>query len=60
MEQERTEHQEEIHLPAPSAAPILVAAGMTLTLAGLVTPLALIVGLMLLAAGIGIWAFGRR
>lgn len=49
-----------IHLPAPSAAPIVVAAGMTLVLTGLLYPTLLVVGVTLLAIGIGIWAFGSR
>lgn len=56
---EHDEHTEEIHLPDPSAAPIIVAAGMTLVLTGLLSPLLLIIGLVVLAVGVGIWALGR-
>lgn len=56
---EHDEHTEEIHLPDPSAAPIIVAAGMTLVLTGLLSPLMLIIGLVVLAVGVGIWALGR-
>ena len=59
MDNEHTDAHEEIHLPAPSVAPLVVAAGMTLTLVGLLVPVLLIVGLLLLAGGIGMWALGR-
>ena len=49
---------EEIHLPSPSAAPIVVATGATLTLTGIVSPVLLALGAVILLAGIGIWAFG--
>mgnify|MGYP001216157087 CR=1 FL=1 len=49
----------EIHLPEPSIAPLLVAAGMTLILTGLLWPVLLFLGLIALAAGIGIWALGK-
>ncbi len=52
--------REVIHLPALSAAPIVVAAGITLALTGLLYPTLLIVGVVLLAAGIGMWAFGNH
>ena len=52
-----TQH-EEIHLPPPSFAPIIVAAGAALTLTGLLSPVLLALGVVLLLAGIGIWAFG--
>lgn len=60
MSEEHTEAHphEEIHLPPPSFAPIIVAAGVTLALTGLLSPVLLIAGVGLLAAGIGIWAFG--
>lgn len=48
---------EEIHLPGPSAAPIIVAAGMTLSLLGLLNALFLIVGIVTLAVGVALWAF---
>ncbi len=48
---------EEIHLPGPSAAPIIVAAGMTLSLLGLLNALFLIVGIVTLVVGIAFWAF---
>jgi hypothetical protein len=53
-----TQHQpEEIHLPSPSIAPIVVALGMTFALVGLLSPSFLIAGAAILAVGIGIWAF---
>jgi hypothetical protein len=57
MSNDSTQHHEEIHLPAPSAAPIIVGAGMTLTLTGILSPMLLILGVVLLAIGIGMWAF---
>ncbi len=56
---EHDEHAEQIHLPDPSAAPIVVAAGMTLVLTGLLSPLMLILGLLVLAVGVGMWALGK-
>jgi hypothetical protein len=50
---------EEIHLPPPSFAPIIIAAGATLTLTGLLSPVLLIFGVVILLGGIGIWAFGH-
>jgi hypothetical protein len=55
---DNTHNHDEIHLPAPSAAPIILAAGMTMTAIGLVSPAFLIVGIILLAVGVGMWAFG--
>lgn len=60
MSEHTTDPHEDIHLPTPSAAPIVVAAGMTLALTGIVSPALLLLGVLLLAAGIGMWAFGRR
>ncbi len=48
---------EEIHMPSSSAAPLIVGAGMTLALTGLVVPGLLIVGAIILAIGVGMWAF---
>lgn len=48
---------DEIHMPPPSFAPIVVAAGMTLTLMGLLNTLLLIIGAVILAVGVGMWAF---
>jgi hypothetical protein len=59
MDNKHTDTHEEIHLPAPSIAPLIVAAGMTLTLVGVLVPALLILGLPLLATGIGMWALGR-
>jgi len=56
---ENTEEPIEIHLPEPSFAPIIVAAGMTLTLAGILSPVLLFLGIPLLAVGVGMWAFGK-
>lgn len=55
-----TEQHDKIHMPPPSAAPIIVSAGATFLLVGLVNRGLLIVGLILLAAGAGIWAFGPK
>lgn len=60
MSEHTTDPHEDIHLPAPSAAPIVVAAGMTLALTGIVSPVLLLLGVLLLAVGIGMWAFGKR
>jgi hypothetical protein len=53
----RTEHQEEIELPAPTAWPLLAAFGVTLGFAGLLThPLVTAVGVVCFAvAGVGWW-----
>jgi hypothetical protein len=51
--------QEEIHLPPPSIAPIIVAGGITLTLVGVLNLSLFIVGLITLAIGIAIWTFSR-
>jgi len=51
-------NHDEIHMPSPSAAPIVVAAGMTLVLTGLIVTGLLIIGAILLAVGVGMWAFG--
>jgi hypothetical protein len=58
MAENPQEHVEAIHLPPPSPAPIIVAAGMTLALTGILSPLLLMLGIVLLAVGIGIWTFG--
>ena len=58
-EEHNTAEHEEIHLPPPSFAPIIVAAGATLTLTGLLSPTLLIIGVVVLFGGIGTWAFGR-
>lgn len=52
---EHTHSHDEIHMPAPSIAPLLLAAGMTLTLVGLLSTTLLVVGVVLLIAGIGMW-----
>lgn len=59
VETTATEEPVEIHLPSPSPAPIIVAAGMTLILTGLLSPVLLFVGVGLLALGVGIWALGK-
>jgi len=56
---ENVEETVEIHLPDPSIAPIIVAAGMSLALTGVLWPAMLFLGLALLAAGVGIWALGK-
>jgi hypothetical protein len=58
-ENNATAEHEEIHLPPPSFAPIIVAAGATLLLTGLLAPALLILGVVVLLAGIGVWAFGQ-
>ncbi len=58
MEQPSSEH-EEIHLPPPSIAPIMVAGGITFTLVGLLNLSLFFVGLALLAIGVALWAFSR-
>ncbi|MEJ2150345.1 MAG: hypothetical protein P8Z40_12815 [Chloroflexota bacterium] len=57
MDNDTDLHPEEIHLPSPSIAPLIVALGMTFALVGLLSPSFLIAGLGILAVGIGIWAF---
>jgi hypothetical protein len=47
--------QDEIHMPAPSIAPLVVAAGMTLTLVGLLATPLLVIGIVTLLTGIGLW-----
>ena len=54
MDQHPNSH-DEIHMPAPSIAPLLVAAGMTLALVGLLSTPLLVIGLVILLAGIGMW-----
>lgn len=53
------EHHE-IHLPAPSAAPIIAAAGASLLATGVIWPSMAFVGALILTIGIGVWAFGPR
>ena len=50
-------HEDEIHLPSPSMAPLLVAGGVALSLLGLLSPIMLFGGIMILAVGIGMWLF---
>lgn len=52
---EHSHSHDEIHMPAPSIAPLLLAAGMTLTLVGLLSATLLVVGVVLLIAGVGMW-----
>ena len=54
-----SEHHEEFHMPSPSWAPIIVSAGATLTFVGIVLRGWLIIGLLILAVGVGMWAFSR-
>lgn len=42
-------------MPAPSIAPLLVSAGMTLTLVGLLASPLLVLGIVVLIIGIGLW-----
>jgi hypothetical protein len=53
--EEHSHSNDEIHMPAPSIAPLLLAAGMTLTLVGLLSTPLLVIGVILLIAGIGLW-----
>jgi hypothetical protein len=46
---------DEIHMPAPSAAPIILSAGMTLTMVGLLSTPLLVVGIILTLIGAGLW-----
>ena len=46
---------DEIHLPDPSIAPLIVAAGMTFALVGLLELGLLILGVVLLMIGIALW-----
>jgi hypothetical protein len=52
---EHSHSHDEIHMPAPSIAPLLLASGMTLTLVGLLSPVLLVVGVVLLVGGIAMW-----
>ncbi len=54
MEHHSDSH-DEIHMPTPSIAPLLVAAGMTLTLVGILSAPLLALGLLLLLGGIAMW-----
>jgi hypothetical protein len=58
MDQNAHEH-EEIHLPPPSIAPLIVATGITLTAVGLLVPPLLIVGALVLVIGLAMWVFSR-
>ena len=59
MEQNAHDH-EEIHLPSPSIAPIIVALGTTLTTVGLIDNLPMmVIGIITLVIGLAIWAFVR-
>lgn len=58
MEHEPTEH-EEIHLPPPSIAPIIVAGGITLAAVGLINLPLFVVGAVMLVIGLALWAFTR-
>jgi len=53
------EHHDEIHMPGPSIAPLIIGLGFTLTATGIVYQVNIFIGLSLLALGIGIWAFGK-
>ncbi|MCC6904748.1 MAG: hypothetical protein IT326_02830 [Anaerolineae bacterium] len=58
MSNEQDVEHSEIHLPAPSAAPLVVAAGATIAAFGVLSSGLILVGLIVLAIGIGMWAFG--
>lgn len=53
------DNHEEIHLPSPSIAPIVVAAGITFALVGLLSLPILIVGAVMTLTGIALWVFSR-
>lgn len=55
MEEEH--HHDEIHMPGPSIAPLLISLGFTLTATGIVYTVMLFIGISILAVGVGIWAF---
>lgn len=60
MEHDTYDHHDEIHLPGPSIAPIIVAGGTTLTAVGLISSFPMmIVGVIMLLIGLAIWAFVR-
>jgi hypothetical protein len=54
-----THNHDEIHLPPPSVAPIIVAGGVTFTLVGLLNLPLFIVGIIMLFIGLAMWAFNR-
>jgi hypothetical protein len=58
MEHDTHDHQE-IHLPPPSVAPIIVAGGVTFTLVGLLNFPMFIAGILMLFIGLAMWAFNR-
>jgi hypothetical protein len=53
--EDHSHSHDEIHMPAPSIAPLLLSAGMTLTLVGLLSTPLLIVGIILTIIGAGLW-----
>jgi divalent metal cation (Fe/Co/Zn/Cd) transporter len=57
-------HGEEIHMPPNSYWPLVTAVGVAATLVGLIpileTPVAFIIGLLILLAGIGGWVRDAR
>ena len=49
---------DEPHMPAPSLSPIILAAGMTALVFGLVFgPIVLVLGVLGIAAGLGTWLY---
>lgn len=60
-ETEPSAHTEEagtVHLPDPSICPFIIAVGITVTLTGLLIGVAqILVGVLILAAGIGGWVY---
>lgn len=52
---EHPDAHEEVHMPPPSIAPLLVAAGMALSLIGLLSTPLLVIGVVTLAGGIAMW-----
>ena len=50
------EEEEHIHLPSPSWAPIILAAGMSGIVFGIVlTPVLLVIGVVVTVIGLGMW-----
>jgi hypothetical protein len=54
MEHKSADH-DEIHLPGPSIAPLLAAAGITLTLLGIAAGPLFGFGIVILVIGAGLW-----
>jgi len=55
MDEQTHSQHDEIHMPTPSIAPLVLASGMALTLVGLLSKPLLVIGIILLVAGISLW-----